>query len=85
MWILQYSTNEYNQQGFYSIRHWNEKPTLLDLAGKPLDEIDVEQLKDLKELYSTGYVKVNKESFDIANEYRLVETEKDGTIPYEFD
>lgn len=75
MWILQFSVNEYDQQGYYSTKVWKNKPSLVELAGKPLEQLDEVELVNLVSLFKGE--EVNRE--------RLIETKKDGTIPYTFD
>jgi len=72
MWILQYEANEYNQQGFYSTTAWVNKPTLAELAGRPLEELDEAAVIRVVNLHQGK--EIDRE--------RLIETEPNGTIPY---
>lgn len=54
---------------------WKQKPTLVELAGKPLETLDEQELINLVGLFKGE--EVNRE--------RLVEVLSDGTIPYTFD
>ena len=73
MWVLQYALNEYNQDGYYSTKVWANKPTLLQLAGRPLETLTEQEIIKIVNLY-------NGVDIDYT---RLVETSPDGDIPLE--
>ena len=74
MWVRQYSNDAYDQDGYYSIQAWENKPTLIQLARKPLEELNETELITVVSLYK-GEVVIGE---------RIVEVQKDGTIPFEF-
>ena len=72
MWVKQFSVNDYNQQGYYTTKVWVNKPTLVQLAGSPLEELDEQQLIKIVSMFKGEEVDME----------RIVEVNKDGTIPY---
>ena len=74
MWVRQFSVNDYNQHGYYTTKVWANKPTLVQIAGGPLEGLDEQQLVKIVSMFKGEEVDME----------RIVEVNKDGTIPYEF-
>jgi len=72
MWILQYCINEYNQEGYYSIKAWIDKPNLVQLAGRPLEGLNEDEIIRVVSLFKGEEFK----------DERLIQTLADGSIPY---
>jgi len=72
MWVKQYCINDYNQEGYYSTKVWENKPSLVEIAGRPLEELNEDELIKIVGLYKGEEINIE----------RIIKVEEDGTIPY---